>query len=229
MVAGLEAAGRAEAVGKAVGSVGRSGSSIAVRHHNPSSHRSCPTRGSFCPTSPALVWPEGFWSLATAASTSSLQEPAQDPAVPSAAAVGARREFPAARPGLGACPLPAVTKRCHSLLQPGGDTLTRHCSWLTFLTASLGHHPEPQQGCRDPKLGYFGLSLALGEELHAQGEGAQTSYILSPLPPSPALRHGKKAPQTCSFVLRIVIYPSKTCRERAASPWAPLARPQHGR
>lgn len=46
---------------------------------------------------------------------------------------------------------------------------------------------------------------------------------------SPACTHPLSAPQTCSFVLGIIIYPSKAQRERAASPWAPLALPQHGR
>lgn len=51
-----------------------------------------------------------------------------------------------------------------------------------------------------------------------------------PSGPIPCSKTQKQPPpQTCSFVLGIIIYPSKTHRERAASPWAPLARPQHGR
>lgn len=55
--------------------------------------------------------------------------------------------------------------------------------------------------------------------------GRSTNQMRSPLCIHPLL----STPQTCSFVLGIIIYPSKTRRERAASPWAPLARPQHGR
>lgn len=220
MGAGWEAAGRSEAVGKAMDGSCRGGQaavqfccSLAMCLHR-SRHPFRPAELRWCCAAFLPLHSQQHLSTCMDTAGPAMLQWGQECIFPLAEAA-----MPGAQ-GLSCRPL-SPTGRCHWGWRPGSST-RRHCSPVCCLHGVTTPSPDGDAETPDEAIWF---------QEGAACPGSTNQVHPSPPHPSPAprLRSSPTPPQTCSFVLGIIIYPSKTHRERAASPWAPLARPQHGR